>query len=154
MAGIRRGRSGQSPRLQQMAITYRIDKTAKLIRARVFGEISFDDFRTTLREMLEDPDFDPSFGRLWDVREARTILSGEDVRGIAEVVRKFVGGRRSAVVAQTDVAYGLARMYSALVEEAGIDTQAFRDMDEAMTWLQAPAQGYLVPSVFGVPQTL
>ncbi len=70
-----------------MAIIYRIDNTAKLIRARVFGEISFDVFRTTLREMLEDPDLDPSFGRLWDVREARSILSGEDVRGIAEVVR-------------------------------------------------------------------
>ncbi len=83
-----------------MAITYRIGKTAKLIRARVFGEISFDEFRTTLREVLEDPDFDPSFGRLWNIRGARSILSGQDVRGIAEVVRKFVGGRRSAVVAQ------------------------------------------------------
>ena len=137
-----------------MAITYCIDKTAKLIRARVFGEISFDEFRTTLREMVEDPDFDPSFGRLWDIREARSTLSGEEVRGIAEVVRKFVGGRRSAVVTRTDVGYGLARMYSALVEEAGIDVQAFRDMDEAMMWLQAPAQGYLVPDVFAVPQTL
>ena len=137
-----------------MAITYRIDKTTKLIRARVFGEISFDEFRTTLLEMLEDPDFDPSFGRLWDVREARSILSGEEVRGIAEVVRKFVGGRRSAVVARTDVGYGLARMYSALLEEAGIDVQAFRDMDEAMMWLQEPAQGYLVPGVFGVPQNV
>ncbi len=136
-----------------MAITYRIDKTAKLIRARVFGEISFDDFRTTLREMLEDPDFDPSFGRLWDIREARLILSGDDVRGLAQVVRKFVGGRRSAVVAQSDLAYGLARMYSALVEEAGIDVQAFRDMDEAMTWLQEPAQGYPVPGVLSAPQT-
>ncbi|MCH7777340.1 MAG: hypothetical protein IH878_12505, partial [Gemmatimonadetes bacterium] len=57
-------------------------------------------------------------------------------------------------VARTDVGYGLARMYSALVEEAGIDVQAFRDMDEAMMWLQAPAQGYLVPDVFAVPQTL
>ncbi len=42
----------------------------------------------------------------------------------------------------------------ALVEEAGIDVQAFRDMDEAMMWLQEPAQGYLVPDVSGVPQTL
>ena len=137
-----------------MAITYRIDKTAKLIRARVFGKISLDEFRTTLREMVEDPDFDPSFGRLWDIREARSTLSGEEVRGIAEVVRKFVGGRRSAVVTRTDVGYGLARMYSALVEEAGIDVQAFRDMDEAMMWLQAPTQGYLVPDVLAVPQTL
>ncbi len=43
---------------------------------------------------------------------------------------------------------------SALVEEAGIDVQVFRDMDEAMMWLQEPAQEYLVPGVFGVPQTL
>ncbi len=42
----------------------------------------------------------------------------------------------------------------ALVEEAGIDVQEFRDMDEAMMWLQEPAQGNLVPGVLGIPQTL
>jgi hypothetical protein len=45
-------------------------------------------------------------------------------------------------------------MYSALVEEAGIDVRAFRDMDEAMMWLQEPAQTHPVPGVLGVPQTL
>ncbi len=74
-------RAGAALGVQKSAagVIYCIDKTGKLIRARVFGEISFDESRTTLREMLEDPDFDPSFGRLWDVREARSILSGERV---------------------------------------------------------------------------
>jgi hypothetical protein len=129
-----------------MAISYRIDKTDQLITATAFGDVSFQDFRAMLAVMIEDPDFDPEYDRLWDMRQGRPMLSADEVRGVAKVVANVVGGRRAAIVAPGDVAYGLSRMYSVFLEDAGIDVQPFRTFDEATAWLQTPAAPPLVQS--------
>jgi hypothetical protein len=129
-----------------MGISYRIDKADRLITATGVGDVSFQDYRGVLAVMIEDPEFDPDFDRLWDMREGHPTLSGDEVRGIAKVVSKVVGGRRAAIVAPGDVAYGLARMYSVFLEDAGIDVQPFRTLDEATAWLRTPAAPSFVPS--------
>lgn len=129
-----------------MGISYRIDKANQLVTATALGDVFFQDYRAMLAVMVEDPDFDPEFDRLWDMRQGDPMLSGDEVRGVAKVVANVVGGRRAAIVAPGDVAYGLSRMYSVFLEDAGIDVQAFRTLDEATTWLQTPAAPPLVQS--------
>ena len=122
-----------------MGISYRIDKADQLITATAHGDVSFQDYRALLAVMIEDPDFDPEYDRLWDLRQGDPVLSADEVRGVAKVVARVVGGRRAAIVAPGDVAYGLSRMYSVFLEDAGIDVQPFRTLGEATTWLKTPA---------------
>ena len=42
-----------------------------------------------------------------------------------------------ALVATSDVGFGLMRLGAVDVEMAGVAVQAFRDIDQAMTWLRA-----------------
>ena len=129
-----------------MAFSYRIDKTDRLITATALGDVSFQDFRAIMAVMIEDPDFHPEFDRLWDMRLGHPVASSDELRGIAKVVGRLVGGHRGAIVAPGDVAYGMSRMLSVFLEDEGVDLQPFRTMGEATGWLQTPAAPPLVQS--------
>ena len=119
------------------ALSFQIDKTARLVTATVRGELAFDDVRSRLHTFLFDPDLDPSVDRLWDVREAQLPLSGADIGEMARVVHdvgESPGGSRLAIVATSGLPYGLVRMYAVFVEEKNIETHAFHDINQAKAW--------------------
>ena len=45
---------------------------------------------------------------------------------------------KSAVLATSNSAYGVARMFAALMELSPIDVQVFRSVEEASRWLEVP----------------
>ena len=120
------------------ALSFQIDKRAKLITATAQGELVFDDLRSMVHTFRFDPDLDP-IDRLWDLREAQFTLSGADIGEMARVVRdvgESPGSGRLAIVATGDLPYGLVRMYTVFVDETNVETHAFRDMDQAIEWLR------------------
>lgn len=122
-----------------MLIAYQIDREAGLVTGRITGRLVFDDIREVVERMLADPDFDPSFMRLWEVRDVERVLTGTEVRRIADLVLKTgdsLGGGRVAVVTDSAVYFGLGRMLSTLSEGRDAELGVFRDRGEAMTWLQ------------------
>jgi hypothetical protein len=127
-----------------MSLTYYIDPAAGLITMTAHGDITFQDLRTTLAVMHDDPQFSPSFDRLWDLRDGHPTLRGPEVRALARVVGQFIGGRRSAIAAPSDVAYGLSRMYSTLLEDT-IAVEVFRNMEDARAWLAGVGCPAFVP---------
>ncbi len=134
-----------------MSLTYRIDQKAERITVTAVGDLTFHDLRTTLGVMARDPDFHPRFDRLWDLREAHPELSGNEVREIANSVPHDVGGHHIAIVAPSDVAYGLARMYAVLVEESGLTVRPFREIGCATTWLQESREPCTVREDYSLP---
>lgn len=68
----------------------------------------------------------------------RFSASCDDIRGIARIntdMAKLVGKIEVAVVAPSDVAYGMARMWQVYVQSTGWDTYVFRNQTEAQAWL-------------------
>ena len=125
-----------------MAITYDIDQVAGRVTATAEGTLSLDQVLATLADLVKDPDFEPGFDRLWDLCEAQPDLSCDHVRAIARVVEALgqtLGGRRTAIVACSALAYGLARMYTAFSEGVGPETNVFGSREEAIKWLQEVA---------------
>ena len=60
------------------------------------------------------------------------------MRRAAEIARRFderTGSVRVAVLAPSDVAFGLARMYSILVDSLQREVRVFRRAAEARAWL-------------------
>jgi hypothetical protein len=70
-----------------------------------------------------------------------TLLSTSDLKALAAEqqatqLETDVPGRY-AILVTSDVAFGIARMYGAFVEDGLLDLRVFRDADEAMAWLRA-----------------
>ncbi|MFN3237887.1 MAG: hypothetical protein ACE37D_12610 [Pseudomonadales bacterium] len=77
--------------------------------------------------------------RLWVFENATVELSQEDIRAVSEHASQQKNvPRKIAIVAPSDLIYGLSRMYGVVRESAASNTleiRPFRSEHEAMAWL-------------------
>jgi hypothetical protein len=111
----------------------------------VFTEISemftVDDLRAYLVAVPKEPAFRPGMPSLVDCRKVKALLSPDELRLIAADVAQMSPAPapgRCAVLAATDVVFGLVRMYEAYSEGSPVEVRVFRAVDEAMAWLTGP----------------
>ena len=102
------------------------------------GAFTLVDALAHQQRLASDPDFDPSFSQLVDLTHVTSVdVTASDIRKLAQA-NLFSCGSRRAILATSEVAFGLARMFEALRESAGEDgIQVFRDLNEALDWLFA-----------------
>jgi len=68
----------------------------------------------------------------------RLDVSTEEVRRISELnlkISELTGPGRIAIAASSDLAFGMSRMYGALVSTKNWTVATFRTMEEARAWL-------------------
>lgn len=124
-----------------MPITTQIDETAKVIVCKVEGALAFDPAKAAVEEYLRHPSFVPGMNVLWDLRAA--TLDGFSPRDyatrMAQAFGQFGDERgvdfKLALVATSDLAFGISRQYEALTEKLPFVAHVFRDFDEAWNWL-------------------
>ena len=125
-----------------MPITSQIDKTKNLTIYTLTEELTLDEIQNAITSFWESHDLTLSV--LWDVRRARlTDLKSSDVERIAALIGQYTHrfeerkGGKSAIVASSDLQYGLSRILETFYEIEGFPTQLkiFRIMNEAMEWL-------------------
>ena len=125
-----------------MPITSQIDKTKNLTIYTLTGELTVDDIRSAISSFWEAHEV--TLKGLWDARSAKlTNLKSEDMERIAALIGQYSHrfeerkGGKSAVVASSDLQYGLSRILETFFEIEGFPTQLriFRIMDEAIKWL-------------------
>ena len=111
----------------------------------VTGELLIDEILEVVGAFKDDP---PALNILWDFREASMTSSfkSEFTKGIAVLAKTTVGARsdgKTAYVASSDLVFGMCRMFTSQLglEGALHTTMVFREIDEAMKWLRADAQG-------------
>jgi hypothetical protein len=119
-----------------MANYYEIDKERRLITSTASGVITLPEIWAHQEKLDKDPDFDPSFAQLLDVTQVTKLkLSSEDVRRVAES-NTLSTNPRLAIVATSNLVYGMARMFQIFREMKGEEkTRVFRDRDEALAWV-------------------
>jgi hypothetical protein len=87
---------------------------------------------------------------LFDVRNCQTNMTTEDIRRLVRRVhalqRAHVDFGPTAIVADSDMLYGMARMFALLNEapdhgKPGPPIEVFRDVREAEQWLNTRAAG-------------
>ena len=119
-------------------VRYEIDLEARLARLVLSGPILLEDAIGTLRDMLADPRFDQGWDVLFDLTGAVADFGAAEIRSVRDFVEASQDVRarsRWAVVAPSDVNYGLVRMFEALSSDLDIRTRAFRSREEALAWL-------------------
>ncbi len=118
-----------------MPVSYRIDRSLGLIFTTPQGVFTGQDMLTHVQRLSEDPDFDPSYNQLVDLRAITDFaISAAELRMIT-VYRLYNEKSRRAIVADEDITFGMARMYEVFREDAPEEIKLFRDMADARRWL-------------------
>ena len=118
-----------------MPATYTIDTDRKLVVTRIWGAPTEDEIFDHGQRLRNDPQFRPDFRQLVDMSELTEIRVGSGLIRDASRDQFFSPGARRAIVANSDAAFGMARMYAIASEDAGQTIQVFRDMSAAEAWL-------------------
>ena len=125
-----------------MPAKYRIDKSLGVVFTTVRGVLTGQDVLTHGQRLLDDPDFDPSYDHLIDLRDVIEIgISPHEMESITIHKHIFSQKSRRAIVAETDFKFAMSRMYEILSNIESGPIEVFRDMAEARRWLglnQAP----------------
>ena len=125
-----------------MPITSQVDKSKNLTIYTLTGELTIDEIHEAVKSFWEAHEL--TLNALWDARRAKlTNLESSDMESITAFIGQYTHrfeerkGGKSAVVASSDLQYGLSRILGTLYEIKDFPTklQTFRQMDEAMEWL-------------------
>jgi hypothetical protein len=118
-----------------MPASYTIDSKRELVVTRIWGAPTEDEIIDHGQRLRNDPRFRPDFRQLVDMSELTEIRVGSGVIRDASRNQFFSPGARRAVVANSEAAFGMARMYAIASENAGQTIEVFRDMEAAEAWL-------------------
>ena len=125
-----------------MAITSTVEKSKNLTIYILTGELTLDEILNALQSFWEAHTL--TLNLLWDARSAKLsqIKSSDliDITGLAGQYKyryEERKGGKSAIVASSDLQYGLSRILGTFYEMEAFPTQLkiFRIMDEAINWL-------------------
>lgn len=122
-----------------MPILHAIDEAAGIVTVTGEGDVSHKEDLACFSAVLGDPAYRAGMGLLLDYRTRKSVATTEQVKEFVEAgakLREALGDSRLAVVVSEEIAYGMSRMYSMLAEGESIPTRSFRDVDEAMRWLE------------------
>ena len=119
----------------------------RIVVMRMEGNYTTADLRQEIEGALDDPERPRLIGMLFDVSRSTALAdrTAAEVNAMGHFLaeRSAAFGRRLALVASSDVAYGLMRMGAVATESDGVETRVFRDSESAEQWLtrHAPAVG-------------
>ena len=118
-----------------MPIITDVDHEYSQIHSTAIGLVTYDDVRDHLSLVRHAHGL--SHPELIDARGATLVLTEDDVGQIAELLRnesQRTPLRRTAVLVDTDLAFGVLRELEVLVEGV-CEVKPFRDEQEARAWL-------------------
>jgi hypothetical protein len=111
----------------------------------VDGVLSVDDVVGCLETVRADKARLAGLPALVDCRGMKGTLSADELRIVAAKVRGWTKKRaprvRCAFLVESDLHFGLVRMFEALSDGIPLSISAFRDRVEATRWLEHPSQG-------------
>lgn len=120
-----------------MPVEHLVDKTG-IMHIRRWGNITTRDEDTALRKRQKDLRVLPGIPVIVDCREVEPPDSTELINHIAAMISSLIEGPNCgsvAIVVDSDVEYGMARMFTALTALTHPNTEVFRSYDEALEWV-------------------
>ena len=120
-----------------MPFDYIVYKEHRLVISTASGLVTWEEIKTCQDQTKTDPEFNPEFDQIVDLRSATRIeLSGDQTRYLASR-RIFSSRSRRAFVAPKPSVFGVGRMWQTYTEFSKNPTEVcvFRDLPSALTWL-------------------
>jgi len=118
-----------------MPVDHTIDADQEVVFTTLSGSVTFAEFARHLRALAADASFRPDMRELLISSEA--VTDEFDVNQIISFKQSHVWGEgaRRALVADSDLAFGVFRMFQMTAEGKHGEIGLFRDVTEARRWL-------------------
>jgi hypothetical protein len=119
---------------------YYILKDKHLVIEILWGDFTLTDFLNLKKSESEDPDFDPNFDSILDIRHVENAFSKEirddleNYLGIIKSIQHVTQKRRSAVVTERPAQVAGITWYQ-MIDDRGIDYEVFSTLKAAIKWL-------------------
>lgn len=131
-----------------MPVRWSIDED--LVQLDLEGHYAPTDIIDAFLSALSDRRCPEQIHLLLDTTQSESLKerTPREVRHVAQYLgpyRKRIRGR-CAVVAETDLQFGLSRMGSAYSDSVGVDARVFRSRAEALDWLRQPEERPELPA--------
>jgi len=92
-----------------------------------------------VERILNDPLLPQAPRVMWDARERDDVPSSNVIAPLLDLLRpresSLRGGRCALVTSQT-ASFGMQRMFTFRADSLPVEFQAFRDLEEARSWLE------------------
>ena len=119
-----------------MPIAFEIDHAAQRVMVTATGDIRIEDMAAVVNRLAELRVF--SYSQRFDARGAAIVMSAEETRRIVPLIgrlREEHGQARTAFIADSDVSFGMARMYATLSADTDSGFMVYRTIEEGDAWL-------------------
>ena len=118
-----------------MTAQIKITPKDNMVIVQIIGHTTLQDFYA-LTEKISDGKKYIHNRRFYDFRKSQLDLSTEEMRTLAAKTKQLSQGySKVALLAGSDLSYGLSRMFEVLREQDYSDIYVFRDEDKAMEWI-------------------
>jgi len=122
-----------------MPVSYAYDKQKHLLIWTATGESEESDWRNTFVSVMSNPDVQPDFALLADIRGLKSPIPTNFIMGAAEqIMPEKSRHRRWAVVGFHTWMLGIKGLVAALIAKNNIELKFFDEYDEALQWVSVP----------------
>ena len=122
-----------------MPIIYKIIPDLKFAYIRGMGKVTTDEIMTAGAKMFTESEWKNGFNILIDYREITELsVKTEDVEKIINQDKNnelLFDKSKCAIVASSDLVFGVSRMWEILSEDNKITTMVFRNIEDSLRWL-------------------
>jgi hypothetical protein len=123
-----------------MPVTYSIDVNRKLIATSCGGAVTFAEVLDHFRSLVADPACSGRLDVLLDLSELKSLPETPQLQSLGPTLGMVRGKAQfgdCAIVARTDVLFGMMRMFAVFAEKHFREIQVFRVVAEADRWLMS-----------------
>ena len=119
-----------------MPIKFRVDRENRLLEAVLTGNVSSMEMLSYLRKIRAELDSD-HFDQLVTFKDIKDFMTGQQIGNIAIYENRLFRhlDNRIALVAKSDVEFGLSRQYQLYRDHPSDKLKVFRNLKDATDWL-------------------
>lgn len=123
-----------------MPIKHVFDQQQQFLHVKASGQMSTDDFKSTVKEILSSEDYPPDIATLWDLQNFDfSVISSKFEKSIIDIHKKYSarGKTRIAMLVSGQLGASMCMMYKSLSSMYGIphEFEVFHNINDAKSWL-------------------
>ena len=120
-----------------MSYFYEIDRERQIVFAKAAGTVTIDDLVMARRTLAMNPNFDPTFPVVADLRGVTEFAFGLQELESFAAMTKAQHSRITALVVSNPLEFGYARMFQTLRDNTDYPTgRIFHDLGSAIRWVR------------------
>jgi DNA-binding transcriptional LysR family regulator len=119
-----------------MPIAFEVDHATQRVHVTATGDIRIEDVVALMNQLADLRAL--SYTQRFDARGALVAMTAEETRRLVPLIgrlREEHGQARTAFISDSDVSFGMARMYATLSADTDSGFMVYRTIEEGDLWL-------------------